>query len=1094
MAEAVEPTKRAFLAGAGDMAHACRDLDWRTTPLGAAESWPAVLKMLTPVLLASPQPMFMVWGASRTFLFNDAYLPLLGARREGALGRGFFEVWPELAGDVGPLMQTAFGGQPMQMDDITLVLHRHGAPEEAHFAFSYTPIRDESGVVAGLLCVLNETTEEVFGRRRQQFRLDLEAKLRDLTDPAQIVRTAQAALGLYFGASRVGYGEVDFEARYFTTADNWTDGTVGHHSGVHDLSAFGPDIHRGLKSGRSLRINDVLSDAPEAIPAFEALEMRSAMTVSLIKDGRMRAALYVHDRKPRLWSDADQRIAEETADRTWAAVARARAEGQVASVLESMTDGFVLLDRQFRVIRANAEAQRLDGRPSEKMIGVTIWDLWPGLEGSNAGRSYKLALQTETPVSVEHEYPVGGADARWFEARAYPSPEGLAIFYRDISDRRQADAWRRKIEAELRESEEQLRIAQRAGQIGSFELFPERGKIAVSEEFCRLWGVPYQREFDTRTFLDQIEPSDLERISTGASTVDSAALEYIEYRIRKADTGEARWMARRGEVLTDSAGRRRYLGVSYDITVRKRAELALQTLNETLEAQVAERTAERDRMWRLSTDIMLVASFDATIVAVNPAWSQVFDWSEAELIGRSFLELVHPEDVEVTGREAGRLSEGLTTLRFENRYRGKDGEYRWISWTAVPDEGFIHAVGRDVTSEKQAAAELELAQSALRQAQKMEAVGQLTGGIAHDFNNLLTGVLGSLDLLTRRVQQGRIGDIDRYVTAASKSATRAAALTQRLLAFSRRQPLDPKATDANRLLRGMDELLRRTLGERIALEFVAAGGLWTTLCDPHQLESAVLNLAINARDAMPDGGRLTIETCNTHLDDAYAAREQQVKPGQYVCISVSDTGGGIPPEMLERVIEPFFTTKPIGQGTGLGLSMIYGFAQQSEGYLKIYSEVGTGTTVKLYLPRYYGSPEEMTEAGRAGLVPQEAERDAVVLVVEDEDAVRDVVCEVLSELGCTTLEGFDGPSGLQIIQSDQRIDLLVTDIGLPGMNGRLLADAAREARPGLKVLFMTGYAENATLASGFLEPGMEMMTKPFAVAALSSKLRDMLEG
>jgi CheY-like chemotaxis protein len=292
----------------------------------------------------------------------------------------------------------------------------------------------------------------------------------------------------------------------------------------------------------------------------------------------------------------------------------------------------------------------------------------------------------------------------------------------------------------------------------------------------------------------------------------------------------------------------------------------------------------------------------------------------------------------------------------------------------------------------------------------------------------------------------------------------------------------------------MEELLRRSLGEGIDLEFAFAGGLWTTLCDPHQLESAVLNLAINARDAMPDGGKLVIETFNAYLDDAYAARERQVKPGQYVCVSVSDTGTGIPPEILERVIEPFFTTKPIGQGTGLGLSMIYGFAQQSEGYLKIYSEVGLGTSVKLYLPRCYGSAEEVQEAARAATPLLGGERDDVVLVVEDEDAVRDVVCEVLAELGCQVLEAFDGPSGLQILQSAQRIDLLVTDIGLPGLNGRQLADAARTQRPDLKVLFMTGYAENATLATGFLEPGMQMVTKPFAVANLTQRLREMLDG
>ena len=390
-------------------------------------------------------------------------------------------------------------------------------------------------------------------------------------------------------------------------------------------------------------------------------------------------------------------------------------------------------------------------------------------------------------------------------------------------------------------------------------------------------------------------------------------------------------------------------------------------------------------------------------------------------------------------------------------------------------------------------AELEAAHEALRQAQKMEAVGQLTGGIAHDFNNLLTGVIGSLDMMQRQMAKGETSKIERYATTAMTSANRAAALTHRLLAFSRRQPLDPKPVNANRLVSGMEELLRRTIGETIMLEIVTAGGLWQTLCDPHQLESAILNLAINARDAMPDGGKLTVETCNAHLDSAYAAKQREVTPGQYVCICVSDTGTGMSKDTIEKAFEPFFTTKPIGQGTGLGLSMIYGFARQSEGYAKIYSEVGQGTTIKLYLPRYYGEAEgadeehgELTDAHRA-------EAGETVLVVEDESAVRELVVDVLEELGYRAIQAADGPSGLKLLQSGIRIDLLVTDIGLPGLNGRQVADAAREQRPGLKVLFMTGYAENATIANGFLEPDMEMITKPFAIEALATRIRDMIE-
>lgn len=387
--------------------------------------------------------------------------------------------------------------------------------------------------------------------------------------------------------------------------------------------------------------------------------------------------------------------------------------------------------------------------------------------------------------------------------------------------------------------------------------------------------------------------------------------------------------------------------------------------------------------------------------------------------------------------------------------------------------------------------ERQAAEATLRQAQKMEAVGQLTGGIAHDFNNLLQGIMGSLDILKVRLQLGKLESLESLIHGAMTSAERAAALTHRLLAFSRRQPLDPRPVKANQLIAAMEDLLRRTMGENIRVELVLAGGLWPTLCDAHQLESALLNLCINARDAMPDGGVLTLETSNAWLDDEYTMQQENLKPGQYVCISVSDTGVGMGPDVLARAFDPFFTTKPLGQGTGLGLSMIYGFAKQSEGHARLYSEPGHGTTAKLYLPRHHGeaaAPEPLPQVGEE----HQSMRGEVVLVVEDEAMVRSLIIDVLFSLGYRTLEAADGAAAMRIIESKQRIDLLVTDVGLPVLNGRQLYDAAVSTRPELKVLFITGYAENATLANGMLSPGMEMMTKPFTMEKLARRISRIL--
>jgi len=388
--------------------------------------------------------------------------------------------------------------------------------------------------------------------------------------------------------------------------------------------------------------------------------------------------------------------------------------------------------------------------------------------------------------------------------------------------------------------------------------------------------------------------------------------------------------------------------------------------------------------------------------------------------------------------------------------------------------------------------ERERVEASLRQSQKMEAVGQLTGGLAHDFNNLLTGISGSLELTRARLSQGKADSVDRYITIAQEAVKRAAALTHRLLAFSRRQALEPKPTNVNRLVTGMEELIRRTVGPAIHVEVVGAGGLWSTLVDPNQLENALLNLCLNARDAMPQGGRLTIETANRWLDER-GARDLDIAPGQYISLCVTDTGTGMEPDVAAHAFDPFFTTKPLGQGTGLGLSMIYGFARQSGGQIRIYSEVGKGTTMCLYLPRHDDDPN-FNDAANFPEASESLGDGEVVLVIDDEPSIRMLITDVLSDTGYSVLEASDGPAGLRVLQSAARIDLLITDVGLPGgMNGRQVADAARSLRPDLRVLFITGYAENALMGNGHLEKGMHVLAKPFEVERLAIKIRELVK-
>ena len=539
-----------------------------------------------------------------------------------------------------------------------------------------------------------------------------------------------------------------------------------------------------------------------------------------------------------------------------------------------------------------------------------------------------------------------------------------------------------------------------------------------------------------------------------------------------------------------------------DVSARRQAELQLREMNDTLELRIEEAVAER-KLWAdviENTDALIaVVSSEFRYLALNVAYGDEFEriFGVRPRVGDRLPDLMegmpdHRDAVLAIWRRA--LAGENFTIVEQFGDTDRDRPYYELRINALYDRasGFIGAFqyAVDVSDRLRDQARLADAEEQLRQAQKMEAVGQLTGGIAHDFNNLLAGIIGSLEIIERRLSTGRTDGLGRFITGAQTSAQRAAALTQRLLAFSRRQTLDPRPTDVNRLVFGMEDLISRTVGPAIKVEVVGAGGLWPAKVDAVQLESALLNLAINARDAMPEGGRLTIETANKWLDDR-GARERQLPSGQYLSICVSDSGTGIPKDVVDRIFDPFFTTKPIGQGTGLGLSMIHGFVRQSGGQVRVYSEQGHGTTMCLYLPRFVGEVDEDQMPDEA-IVDDGAGR--TVLVIDDEATVRMLIVEVLEEAGYTAIEADDGPSGMTILQSAIPIDLLITDVGLPGgMNGRQVADAARELRPDLKILFVTGFAENAAVGNGHLAPGMAVMTKPFVMVELGNKIVEILE-
>lgn len=854
------------------------------------------------------------------------------------------------------------------------------------------------------------------------------AKVRD-ADGVMAVTTRM--VGEHLRVSNCAYADMDPDQDGFTIRGDWAAPGAMHILGRYSLADFGEKAVRELSAGRPLVINDNRKEiAPEEAAAFQRIGIGSTICMPLVKEGRLTALMAIHHRGPHLWTARELALLTEVTERSWAHIERVRSE-QAA-----------------------------------------------------------------------------------------------------------------------RESAERLVLANKAAGIGTWDYDPLNDILRWDSRCKEVFGLPPDADVSYEgSFLRGIHPEDRQRAHEAVSAAlkpHSPASYNIEYRTVGIEDGVERWIAATGRAIFSNGQATRFIGTVLDISAQKKTERHLRILNDTGASVARERDLEK--IVQIVTDAgveLTGAQFGAFFYNVLAAGGDSYMLYSLSGVPRSAFEnFPMPRNTamfEPTFRGTGvvRSDDVLQDPRYgrnEPRKGMPEGHLPVRSYLAVPvisrsgevlgglflghaEVGKFHEEhetallgiaghaasaidnARLLTKLEALNAELEQrvadeigermkAEEQLRQSQKMEAVGQLTGGIAHDFNNMLAVILGSLNLAKRRLSKGEV-NVDRFLEGAIDGANRAATLTQRLLAFSRQQPLAPEVLDINRMVGEMSELLERSLGELVHLETVLAAGLWRVKADPAQLESAVINLAVNARDAMPKGGRLTIETSNASIDRKYA-REYALAPGQYVLIAVTDNGTGIPADMLGKVFDPFFTTKVVGKGTGLGLSQVYGFVRQSGGHVKIYSEVDVGTTVKIYLPRFIG--EETTSDSSRGIIhPGASHQNETILVVEDDERVRSISSESLRELGYTVIEAASAMEAIRTIENGTVPDLLFTDVVMPEMTGAELAAQLSKRHPGLKVLFTTGYTRNAIVHNGMLDAGKHLLSKPFAIEDLAAKIRNLLD-
>jgi PAS domain S-box-containing protein len=1055
-----DPNAFEFLAHNGGLAHLIAGFDWSGTSLGCPRSWPQSMRTTMALILQSPVPIVTLWGEDGVMIYNDAYAVFAGDRHPQLLGAKVREGWDEIADFNDNVMNVGLSGRTLRYSDQELSLNRSGVPEPVWMNLDYSPIIDENGKPSGVMAIVIETTDKV---KAECALLASEQRSRQILDSA--VDYAIIALDLdgrvlrwNEGARRMfGWTQEEVLGIFWEMLFTPEDRADGKPREAMDAAlTFGTTHHDRWHLRKS-------GEAFWASGEISPLRDTGGTPIGLVKVLRDQTGHY------------------------HAAQALAQAEARLRRAQEAGGVGVFSLDLSTDILSPTPEFCSIYGIERTDAIAISAIQELVLDEDQEVASNPKTRRAGTSPLLVE--YRIRRADTGQkrviarrgeFEFASDGKPVRFVGVVQDVTERR-------KSQRKLRESEARFRALAQAIPNHVWTATPE-GSLDWFNDRVYDYAGPQQGKLDGEAWISMVHPDDAPAtVEAWKSSLDSGDTYQAEFRLLHK-SGTFRWHIARAVPIKGEDGRiLRWIGTNTEIEELRATKEKLEVLNYTLEQRVAERTADRDRMWRLSTDVMLVASFDATITALNPAWTKVLGWKEEDLVGLSFLDLVHADDRQSTLGEVGKLAEGITTFSFENRYRCKDDTYRIMSWTAVPDESFIHAVGRDVTEEREAAAVLRQTELALQQAQKMEAIGNLTGGIAHDFNNLLQVVAGNLQLLAKDVKGN--DKAERRITYALAGVNRGAKLASQLLSFGRRQALDPKVTNVGRLIQSMDEMLRRTIGEGVEIETVVSGGLWNSFIDPMQVENALLNLAINARDAMEGFGKLTIEVGNAFIDDAYARLHDDVEPGQYVVLSVTDTGSGISPEVMAKVFEPFFSTKPDGKGTGLGLSMVYGFVKQTGGHVKIYSELGHGTTVRMYLPR--AMQQEDVEIERLD-GPVEGGNETI-LVAEDNDGVRATVIELLQELGYTVLKAADASAALSIIESGIHVDLLFTDVVMPGqLKSSELARKAKERVPSIGVLFTSGYTENSIVHGGRLDPGVQLLSKPYSHDELARKIRTVL--
>ena len=1075
--------------GNGTLATLVREADWTASPLGPACTWPKTLRTVLDLVLSAEVQIAVFWGPEYLAFYNDAYRTSLGKKHPEVLGKTATLHWTALWHGLEPqLAGVRASGNTFTARDSPFVIDREGRLEQVFFDLSYSAVWDEAGDVAGVMCILNETTARV---RREHAPVGSEFALGDEKKFTPLLVNADSQ-GLY-AVDREGITTrcnvalmrmLGYATEKKVLRHNLREET--HHAladGSHARELECP-IYRTAQTAQTGKLAQVTGEVffrKDGSPL--SLDCRVA---PLLRDEKLQSAVCtLVDTREHLLGQKLQKFQGKTA-RGWL-----ESPDQLRLAQEAGGIGVFLLDVQTDTITPSAEFCRLFGLPLSDVLHTSQIECL--FDPATVGLTSSPASRRSGDMALNVEYRIKRADSgalRWISRRAEFIRDGAGkpLWMRGVVQ----DVTKCKnTEATLRGSEARFRALAQAIPNQLWTASGDGQLDWVNQKALDYSGLS-EATLAGSGWMNSVHPED--RLRVGAEwqrTLESGQRYETEVRLLRRD-GIYRWhLVRALPLVTGEITR--WLGSNTDIEDQKALQQALSELSVNLEQRVADRTRDLDRMWRLSTDLILICGRNGLVTAANPAWKKVLGWELPALVGMPVLRLVHQDDRASTLAKTGAFAESLLTQRFENRCRHKDGSYRLISWVTVPDNGMIHAVGRDISGEREAAQALRETQDRLRQSQKMEALGHLTGGIAHDFNNLLQGISGSIDVVRRRLAAGRRDDVDRFMDAATHSARGAAALIHRLLAFARRQSLDSRRVEISALVLSMEELLRRTLGTHISLRVLPGEGVWAAKSDENQLESAVLNLAINARDAMPGGGTLTIATANVTLDESYTDAHEGLHAGDYAVICVSDTGTGMLPHVLAKVFEPFFTTKPVGHGTGLGLSMIYGFAKQSGGHVRLQSQPGEGTTVWLYLPRDASAvavqAAELALPLRGDALHAEGE---TILLVEDDAAVRLIVLDELVELGYTTLAAVDGPSALTVLRSPCKIDLLLTDVALPGINGRQVAELARQHRPQLRVLFMTGYAQDAATRSEFLAPGMAMISKPFAMDDLAVRIREML--